>query len=1441
MRDTLPKLENCRAGLRAAFCAGLFFSACLGAGRALAQDASTNEYPRAANSVVEPDAEVNTWLIRAASAIRAGHPDVAAPLLKNVMQADPAAMASTNGFVFRQARKLAAELIRAVPERTRAAYGLAANVPGEIRSGSASAPADPASLEALYRDTPPGAAAREAGLRLAGLHLDQGRFADARRVLLELLDAYPAGPGPRSELLARLVVACSRVGDGSQAQWAWAELQKESDANRWSALEAEVRAAAAAAAPASNVWAMAYGGPERAGAPPVAGRELATNESWVVAWGVNLAPSWIYDDELDNAVSTNRARGVSRDAVVAEMTRGNRRPVDGTVFSGNRAWLNRADESVVADLDSGLVLQRVPNTAGSVASYWGSANSLAVAASLIGGRVYRIVDGNNPALRSSGRRGKRITDMPCGNALAAYDTATGKPLWRLGREFPPGAQGEAGDRWRVNAIRFVSSPVSCAGRLLAPVDDGANLGVVALDAESGAAVWRTHVAYGSMESIPRMTPLTVDGAAVYLCNGKGVVSALDAYDGTVLWSALYDSPGESAVTNAPDSGKEGASVTDVQPTVGRGWEENLVLVEGNAVVALPTDSRELIALHRRSGALLWRRPMPEGVDYAVGRRGAGLVVAGARAVACVDLGTGRERWRKAIGGSTGRGALRGQEALIPCDRRIHRLRLEDGTDLGSMPAQTLDDLPLGNLYVYGDHLLVAGPERLYALVGADAVFAELREQLARQPTAEAYARRGGMLAGLDRHVEAVADLREVWKRQRGAAGEGAARARLTEELYRAAEQDPEAADRCRAEAREIAVSDKERAEAAWRVAQAIERKGDTQAALAMYAAQLTAPDARIRCGPDWEASARLLAAHRIRALLARDEAGLRAILEKPAEQELARLGPKTEGAALVEVATLFAGTAAGKAAALQVAQAAVGRNDFGIAAAILQRALALSPASFRAELAGELARLYERMKWPRGVARLREEWPRLGGGAPLPGFLASAATHVAPPAGTSLPLPPWRLRWKKGPNMNGSIIVPSGLLYSQLSGTVGQVHVVNFGCLSLETGMPRWQKDGSGTFVVPQTLLDDCFTSVMTDRIQLREWEAGQLIPGLTGSLDIWSGAVIANDVFCNSFSTNAYGGVFAALLSEVSVRVVARGNVLMGEDMLTGKCAWMLAWTELDPGVWRGGAIAVVGTMLAPDGAPAVFPQTGHFLARTYDQREHLALDPMTGAVLSRRSLEVANNRERAVWTGHAFGAWSVTNGGGRLIAKDLSAGVTKWMSPPDIAIVNHQVMARGTVLVNTQAGELLLLDGANGKVLSRSGDARFNFDWATGTGDLVIAGRRGEAGACDFMMLDPTIGTPVFQGTMPARDTPVMVFSAALTNLCLVLRQGLNTVTLQVINGRGEIVNGWGLPLPADRRNGDRCFVKPFFTRDLIVVQDQSCSDILAYEHDPGDGGKK
>jgi outer membrane protein assembly factor BamB len=1437
---------------------------------ALAQ-VSTNDLPAVRNAVVDPDAEVNTWLIRAAAEMRAGNQDQALTWLLRGLQADPATLASTNGVTFRPARKLALELIRAIPERTWAAYRAQRDV-ARGAPGPSPAPTDPAALEARYHDAFASDRA-ETGLRLAGLRLDQQRFPEARRVLLDMEEsALPRARRP--EWLARLVVACARVGDSAQAQWAWDELQKEGAASRWPGIEAELgQAAAPATALASNAWLMAYGNASREGAPAMPRRELATNESWVMRWTLNLAPSLIYN-ELDDALSTNRVSGArfGRGTVVREMMERNRRPMDGIVFSGNRAWLNRRGAFAVVNLDTGRVERQTAHVAdapppsastssrpvragrplpssGGGEPLWSSGNRLADTASLIGSRVYCVEDNDKSAIRINQRGGAgRIEGQPRGNTLAAYEAQTGQLLWRVGREVLPAAQDGTDGRWRVNAIRFLGSPVMCAGRLLASFDDGAGFGVVAFDANSGAVVWRTRVAFGSLANSLRLAPLTVDGTSVYVCDGRDQVSAFDAFDGSVLWATVYDSLAEPAVTNAPDADATSDPIADTQPAdvvpASDRWEETLVVVAGDTVVALPEDSGDILGFDRRGGAPLWRRPKPEGVEYVVGRRGVALVVAGAKAMACVDVTDGRERWRQPTDGSTGRGVLRGREVLIPHGQRIGRWRIEDGTKLASMRAQTLDDLPLGNLYVHGDELLVAGLERLYALVGADAALAELGERIARQPAAETYAERGAMLAGVDRHLEALGDLREAWKRQRGAAGEDTARGRLLNGLSRAADQDPASAARCLAEMREIAGTDKERAEAAWRAAQSTERKGDTHAALSLYAAMLTTPDARIRLNPDWEVSSRLLAARRIRALLARDEAGLRALLEKPAEQALAQLGPQADRAALVGVATLFAGTVAGKAAAFQAAQAAAERGDFGIAATILNRTLMLSPASFRAEIAGELARLYERMKWPRGVARLREEWPRLGGGAPLPDFLAQASANAAPPAGSSQPpSPPWRLKWKKGPDLNCFLIAPSGALYSRSSSEGAARHIVYFGCLSLETGLPRWEKAGSSTFGMPGNVRSDFFSLFSNDRIQTREWDAGHLMPSGAGSVDVWSGAVVTYDPLFSSFESGLSANrTLPSALSEAGVVVVKNGNVLLATDMLTGTCIWM-ASVAVEAGTW----ISVESTMLAPDGSPSAFPLAGHFLALTSDRRLGVALDPLTGEELSRRFVD--DPSFCIFWTRHAFGLRRVEREDKGLVVTDPSTGVTNWVSPPGIAIVRHQAMESGTVLVETDAGELLVLDGADGKVRSRSGDVRFDrtrdagdraFDSANTIGNLTVAERR-VGDVKEIVALDVPAWTAVFQGAISKDDTPVAFFGPMPTNLCLVKRPcSARESLLKVVNEKGENVNGWTLPLPADRRYPDWCFANPFFTRNLIVL---GCSggDILAYEHDPGDGGKK
>ena len=1672
MRLDLPKLKNCRAGLSTLCFAWLLVLTCLGGPRALAQDVPAGNEPSAIDAVVEMDAEVNTWLARATAALRSGNPDHALPLLLHILRSDPAVMASTNGTTFLPARKLAVQLIRALPERTLAAYRLQADVPARMVPERSLPPADMAGLEAFYRACLPGAAAAETGLRLAGLYLDQERFRDARRVLQDVIEEGSAGRAQRSELLARLVVACARVGDTAGAEWAWAELQKEGVSKRWSSLGAELRPATPAA-PASNVWAMAYGGPSRDAVPSGPCPDLAGSDGWALHWGLTLEPG-VIRGAPGAADGTNPPPfSLSRGFAVACVTEKNRRPATAVIFAGNRAWVNGYDEVDVVDLDSGRPVRRVarvsdsaPDSARTVgirfgfgggsrdttggAESWVFGNRLNRAASLIGERVYCIED-NHRAFLDKNARERQVQvgntwvmrPQPCGNALAAYESGSGRLLWRIGRDVPPepkaegpeasvvwdippvsgiavdgnlddwrgrgrefrlrfsanaaggtlsdavvgvgwndlgvvirasvidediqehdavpeiwmgdsieifladrrgglncvqvaagtgadpryrrtrfhiydwrktlptnpppevavagapaprgytfearmpwsnlGFQPRSGDeaalqiyvnnaasnrptatarfypegsthadtthmyrirladapaggplsgvraarnrpanRWRANAIRFASAPVPCAGLLLAPVEDDSGLGMAGLDAGTGAMIWRTRLAYGIPLAAPRAAPLavTVDGAQAYLCAGNGSVSCLDGCDGSVLWTALYEPFAASSVTNSAGPG--------VQPEAM--WEESLALVVGKAVVALPEDSREILAFDRRNGTPLWARRKPEGVDYVVGRTGTALIVAGGRAAACVDLEDGRERWRTPLEGSTGRGALCGREALIPSDRTILRLRVEDGAALGSIRAQTMDDLPLGNLYINGDRLLVAGLERLHALVDTRPVYARLNERLSREPTGEAFAERGRLNAGLDRRAEAVADLREAWKRQRGSAGEESARGPLLTALWRAAEQDPGAAKAWCAEAREIAASEVERAEATWRLARYHERTGDTNGALALYAALVTAPDAIIppALGDDtWEASARRLAARRIPALLAGDEDKGRALLEEPAAQALARLGPSAACTALVEVATLFAGTAAGQAAAFKAAHLAAGKGDLGTAEAILQRALTLSPPSARIAVVEELVRLYDRMKWPQGAAQLRDEWPRLGAGEGVPEFLGSAAAgpRRGAPAG---PLPPWRLRWRKTLGAGtGMQVVPAGLFYWSGGKQAG--------CLALDTGLPRWQRDGALQVSYGRMGSDD-----------------SHLMPATLGDrsvcVDMWSGAIATNILF-QSGPGSGSGTPAVSRIGLATIHVPAPGGVLASVDALTGRTAWKRR--ELDS--LLGG-----GTLTYPVWSSA----DGVVLTSYQPDRSSLSatLDPWTGDLASRRSYGPG---AAVPWGARRPGrAW---NKGGddaatersapvienkRLTVKNLRTGAAIWISPADIDLVKHQIMAGGTVLAQTAEDELLLLDDEDGRILFRSRGVKFPFDYASNVGEAVIAFHGEGGGTNEVLVLDPAGTTIAFHGRLSQQMQPLMTLGPAMTNQLLVNTYVNNKVKdryvfqrwLHVVDARGENSSGWRLPRSEDIGDTARVFqYNPLFAGDLILVFDQSSGDVLAYEHDPGDGGGK
>ena len=1431
-------------------------AACLVAGRAPAADAPVVVPPPVAVAVAaaETDSEVNLWLARAVKAMRTGDHDNALPLLLRLFRTPPPALASTNGTTFTPARKLAAELIRKLPEETLAAHSLRADTPRDI------APTDLETLEAHYNRLLPGIAAMQTGLRLAGLYIDRERFRDARRLLIDVLELNPETGPFRSQLLARLTLTCARVEDMARAEWAWAELRKEGETNRWSLLGTELRPAAPPTTPASNAWTMAYGGPARWTAPTPPHPEQGTNNSWALLWGLNLEPGMVRGGEdAEKPADLPPNYSVGRSYATTYMTGMNHRPADDIIFAGNRAWVNGFAECVAVDLDSGRVHQRTAHQTDDPAKglpsaargIWVFGNRMNRAASLIGRQVYCVEDNYRSSLDSNMRtqservEGKEVhRPLPRGNALAAYEADTGRPLWRIGRELPTEAPANPHDRWRANAICFTAAPVPCGGLLLAPVEDDSGLSVVGLDAHSGSQVWRARLTSQIPATEVRASPLnvTVDGATAYLCSGDSSVSRLDGCDGSVLWTALYkpfaaanpvDNGGGILWTNLYAPLRVSSTTIPVTRWIKpeTRWEESLTMVFGETVVAMPEDSHEILAFDRRNGARLWTQPKPDGVNYVVGRRAARLIVAGRRTVACVDLADGQVRWRTPIEGSTGRGALRGTEVLIPHGDRILRLRAEDGVALDSAPAQTFDGFPLGNLYVNGNQLLVAGLDRLHALADARPAFARLGERLSRQPDAEAYAERGRLYAGLERYKEAAADLREAWKRQRGSAAEEAARGPLLMALWSAADRDPGVAESFCAEAREIAATATERAEATWRWAQCRARAGNTNGALTMYAAVFGVPDVPLTPDAnetDRKASAHRLAARRIRTLAATKGW---ALLEEPAAQALARLEPTADCAALVDMATFFPGTLAGKEAAIKASGLAAGRGDLGTAEAILQRALALSTPSNRVALAEQLVRLYDRMKWPRGAAQLRDEWPRLGDGAPAPEFLARAATNAI-----EVPLPPWRLRWEKRlPDMAGARLVGAGLLYTKRDpngrSTGGwRWETKQAGCLDLESGEPRWQRDGVLTTLASPAGNDSHLLIVYT---------------GNGGAcLDTWSGAITTNALFRGPVNWVQYPGGHAKqpmTLNRVGLTTTrpfqlkppafrGRGLAvsmrdLAGVDVLTGKTAWRRRDmdTLLGSGMWHNPvSSSAAGVFLMSSGGGPGTPV--------------VALDPWTGAATGRRTFGGVYGAWARCMSGrrgredpHALDVGSPTLKKQRLVLENARTGASIWRSPADITIVKQTVLDGGTILAQTDADELLLIDGMDGRITCRSGDIRLVFKEARFVGNAVIASRGIAEATREVIVLDPTVGKPLFHGRLPEHARPLMSLGPAMPDQLLV-QMGNDSDWISVINTQGKITNKkWRIPTSGGY---------PIFADNLILMFGGDL--VRAYEHDPGDGAE-
>ncbi len=196
--------------------------------------------------------------------------------------------------------------------------------------------------------------------------------------------------------------------------------------------------------------------------------------------------------------------------------------------------------------------------------------------------------------------------------------------------------------WQVNDIGDgYSTPVVVGNRIyLMSNRDMENEFVAALSTQDGKVIWTTRVGnVGNPNQNPpypkaRSTP-TVDGNFIYALGSDGDIACLEAKSGKMRWSKnirkeFGGTPGEWAYAESP-------------------------LVDGDVVVVTPGGTEAtLVALNKKTGALIWKSAVPGGEP--AGYASAIMVQGGGRkqyvqlltkGLVGVDAKTGQFLWRYA--------------------------------------------------------------------------------------------------------------------------------------------------------------------------------------------------------------------------------------------------------------------------------------------------------------------------------------------------------------------------------------------------------------------------------------------------------------------------------------------------------------------------------------------------------------------------------------------------------------------------------------------------------------------------------------------------------------------------------------------------------------------------------------------------------------------------
>jgi outer membrane protein assembly factor BamB len=784
------------------------------------QDQSEQAFPGGA--ALKTDAEQARLLKRAEQCVEDGRLDLAAVLWQKVLdEAGDTLMVSRaqpknpnpNETPLLMYGSLAEEVERTLgklPREALNAYRIAADGEAQAVLAAAGPEQEEEALATVVRRFFLSSLGDDAAYKLACIALDRHDFVGASRLLSRILERHPDPSIPRGDLLLRLAVASAGMGDKGTATASLAAVASapgiRPPSEIFDLVQGEVARAAALAGASlagSREWHMDLGNSTRTGHMPVlptSATSRTLSELWVQDYplamtGPNAMNPYGGMPGMGIVVFSGRmprqpdqTQPVSREELVSRWRENGWRPTPQLLFDGGRVYIKTPDRLTcysTAALDDRPVwrslwrnqyqLDGMSQMLAMMAMNYGGQPIMSAskprttaeimlfgdrvhqAMSIAGGVIYSlegksISEAAGPPQTAAAMRGFQWGVTPRrtrSNWLTAYSAAGGKVKWTRT------ASDE--DKEGGTDTGFLAAPVACGNLLLVPVTDGGTIWLFALAAEDGKTVWKSYLCDepqgGASPSAPVV--MAVEGREAYLTVGCGVIFAVDAVGGTVRWAIRYQRNGKpnNLMRNY------GYATTSLDLS---GWDDDVVIPYGRALLVMSSDCDKLLAIDRRTGDLLWESPRisPFGpaASYCLGVNGRGLFVAGKNIVRRYDIPSGRLVWDKEIGDSYGRGCLTEDAVYVPVRDSIVKFDAEKGRELIQVGVALTSDDPVGNLYSDGEKLWVVGAGRVYAMTTLEHRLAKLAEQIAAGE-GEAQLNRMRLHFKLNQKDAALADLR----------------------------------------------------------------------------------------------------------------------------------------------------------------------------------------------------------------------------------------------------------------------------------------------------------------------------------------------------------------------------------------------------------------------------------------------------------------------------------------------------------------------------------------------------------------------------------------------------------------------------------------------------------------------------------------------------------